>query len=48
MFVNIEDDDNAYKTTKITITSGTVFAKKVAKNILGEKGFSQLKIIVKK
>ena len=47
VFVNMEDDDYAYKATKITITSGEEKAKKVVKSILGEKGVVNIKKIKK-
>ena len=48
VFIKMEDDDIAYNKTKITLTSGVSSAKKVAKELLGEKGFNGLKNIIKK
>ena len=47
VFVNMEDDDFAYRATKITLTSSVESAKKMARNLLGEKGVKQLKKIIK-
>lgn len=43
VFVKMEDDDTAYNATKITLSSGMMTAKKIAKSVLGERGVSQIK-----
>lgn len=48
VFVREEDDDAAYNATKITITSSSFAAKKVIKNMLGEKGVQKLKNVLGK
>ena len=48
VFVNMEDDDYAYNATKITLKDNISTMKQVAKGILGEKGFSQVKKIIRK
>ena len=48
VFVREEDDDASYKATKITITSSSSAAKKVIKNMIGEKGVQKLKNVLGK
>lgn len=43
VFVREEDDDIAYRATKITITSSSSVAKKVIKDVLGDKGVQRIK-----
>lgn len=47
VFVDAQDDDIAYNATKKTIHSTSAGAKNLAKSILGEKGYNNLKKIVK-
>lgn len=48
VFVNPADDDDAYNKTRNIATSATGNAKVIAKNFLGEKGYSELKKMLKK
>ena len=48
VFVNVEDDEFAYRATKITLSSGAVTVKKMAKDFLGERGVNQIKRLIKK
>ncbi len=47
VFVNKADEDFAYNVTKNIVVTPRKAAKKIAKNILGEKGYSELRKIVK-
>ncbi len=47
VFVKMEDDDYAYNATKITLKDGVSMVKQMAKGLLGEKGFSQVRRIIK-
>lgn len=47
VFVDMDDDDFAYKATKQTIVSGNSAIKNLAKDILGDKNFSQVKKMIK-
>ena len=46
VFVREEDDDAAYRATKITITSSSSAAKKVIKSVLGDSGVQKLKNVL--
>lgn len=46
VFVREEDDDFAYKSTKITITSSDFEVKKIIKNVLGDKAVKKVKNIL--
>jgi len=48
VFINMEDDDAAYNATKITITDISLAAKNMVKEILGEKGVSNMKKLIKR
>lgn len=48
VFVNVDDDDFAYNVTKITLTSSSSSAKKIAKDVLGEKTYQKMKSIIKR
>lgn len=47
VFVNPKDDEFAYNATKRTITSNKAVAKKVAKKVLGNKGYNSIKKMIK-
>ena len=48
VFVNVDDDDFAYNATKITLSSSSSSAKKIAKDVLGEKTYQKMKSIIKR
>lgn len=48
VFVREEDDDTAYKATKITMTSTSFATKKLIRNVLGDNGVQRLKSILDK
>jgi 2-succinyl-5-enolpyruvyl-6-hydroxy-3-cyclohexene-1-carboxylate synthase len=48
IFVNVEDDDIAYATTKCLLGSASGTAKQIAKSVLGERGYTNLKKILGK
>ena len=48
VFVNVEDDDIAYNTTRNLMGNTVGNAKQLAKSVLGEKGYSGLKRILGK
>ena len=47
VFVNPKDEEFAYNATKRTITSNKAVAKKVAKKVLGNKGYNSIKKMIK-
>lgn len=48
VFVSEENDDVAYELTRNIATSASGVAKQIAKNVLGDKGFSKLKKIIRR
>ncbi len=48
VFVETQDEDFAFNTTRNLITTATGTAKNIAKKILGESGFETLKNVIKK
>lgn len=48
VFIDPSADDDAYNKTRNIVTTATGTAKKIAKSLLGEKGFSELKKALKK
>lgn len=48
VFVNLEDDDFAYESTKRTVISKRNILKRYTRRILGEKFFSKIKMVLNK
>ncbi len=48
VFIDMDDDDTSYNNTKNTISSKASSIKRITREIIGEKGYSNLKKMVKK